>query len=104
MRKPYCTEKISECRARNFTGCQQDNDLFELCNPWNLNALPIQVGQRTSQRSPLVRIIEDMAASHRFGIEPGNTKHIIQPGIVRMHLYAEKRCLYRADATARQTG
>lgn len=104
MREPHCAEKIGECRARNITRREQDDDIFELGDPWYLNALPIQVGQRTSQRSSLVRIIEDMAASYRFRVEARNAKNIIQPCVVGVHFYPKKRCLYRADATARQTG
>ena len=41
MREPHCAEKIGECRTRNFTRREQDDDLFELGDPWYLNALPI---------------------------------------------------------------
>ncbi|CAB3676418.1 hypothetical protein LMG3441_01351 [Achromobacter kerstersii] len=45
-----------------------------------------------------------MAASYRFRVEARNAKNIIQPCVVGVHFYPKKRCLYRADATARQTG
>lgn len=103
MRQPHCTEKIRECRARNFTCREQDDNLFELGDPWYLNALPIQIGQRAGQRSSLVRIIEDMAPCYRFSVKTCNAKNVIQPCVVGVHFYAKKCGLDRADATARQT-
>lgn len=104
MRQPHCAEKICECSARNFTRREQDDDLLKFSNPRNLNALPIQVGQRAGQRSSLVRIIKDMAACYRFSVEPRNAKNVIQPCVVSVHFYAKERGLDCADATARQAG